>query len=282
MIETKNKQLNIKDLAIGTPKKEQKVKDPVLGFGEREWAMVRTLLQITPIDLGSDSNGLLATHILDNSQLESVEFYAEELERKDIEAAREKEKLKTNDLNTWNDFIEKARDLKLAYPEGFQNLKLDDEFYNKMKKQFYEDIDRGFTRNVVDPILAAFNLKFVFPKKARDIENDGKIWSEVRDIYIASGNHYEGDDYLMNAAFIKSTFPSKYKELSIDPDYCESVASDLLEDENDIIDHIRIEAYMRVILAEEVKITTRGIEINFDKTPDEFAITRPIPERRRF
>ncbi|MDO8618639.1 MAG: hypothetical protein Q7R49_01700 [Candidatus Daviesbacteria bacterium] len=260
---------NIKDLNIEEPAKrvEPSPLDQILSsLTEEEWKGI--VGSVSP----SDTEAILVLKILSPKRME------EKVNTPGFNIPRHfSQVLKYKEQEVWSVFAENTAYLKLAFPDKISELGVDNQTWGNMLVNLAAN-----PGGVVERTLRmTYYMYLISPSKAKDLElaeNENLFKSTAQFTRKNVGSRWW-------FAVYKTLFPEKYREIALTKD-------ELKQDYNLMENWRKSErwsrflaaaANLRILEADEVKVTEQGMEI-IDKAPEvnlESTIP-PIPETRKF
>jgi len=183
----------------------------------------------------------------------------------------------------WQQFTRVAMALKLLFPTRISELKLDDSVWEGMK----DKLDKyRFQTDFVSYLTHALRMTFLFPARKDEMGLGETVWNGAK--RQLENNHRKGKwaIYAQHAVAMKALFPKKViAELKIGKDEWDRMKEMLpmLWSDNDMGKFMAHAMHMKLLAAEEIKITDKGFEIIMPKDePDFREEIPPMPVARKF
>ena len=175
--------------------------------------------------------------------------------------------------------------MKILFPERVGELNLNEGLWEGIKIAITRDRLGHLWRALADKLIAA---KILFPEMISELhfdEFDEEVWREIKkemDSSRAAGNW---EVFSWRAVALKFFFPKRVQELGLDAKAWQGM-EDMLpqyqadDAQRDFAVHAML---MKLLAAEEINITDKGLEIIMQKKDPEFKEeTPPMPQARKF
>ena len=184
----------------------------------------------------------------------------------------------------WGLGVSLAANMKILFPEKNMNNLIDMDSWRQIIQTFSSMKDIGSLR---DSIVFASEVKILNPERFKDLELDEeKTWDEIETLLDRYRN-VNIDVFAKIARQVRIVFPEKFYSLNLDAAMWEKMMK--LFRKQEILDplldprHIQFTASLKLLAAEEIKITDKGLEIIMSKEKPEFKEeTPPMPQTRKF
>lgn len=284
MIEQKSEQIDIKSLTLTESMRKPGVVDPVTYFSETDWEEARSLMespglfghgfflllpQINPslLDEFRESKGKI------NSQFDNF--------TQSIKAP----------VKNWEKMCLLGAELKTIDPERFAALRFPKRAFDRaLSKLDRELTDRNAWGSMIPPAFYPLGLAVVFPQYREETAASNNIANSVKAEFDYSLQAEEWDVFVSSAAAMRILMPDVFEENRskivqaleerMDIKHLMSY-NDLLDRPARIYDKVFSAAHLRMLLAEEIQLTSRGIRL---KMPEVKKDLKPesLPKRRNF
>ena len=281
--------INIHELTIEEPEKPSELPfDPVQKITEEDWTTMEELLEHYKESynerrmFGNEkkrvygwdfSNQAKNMRILDPTK----DLYLEE-DARECMSGELKERRSNKD---WAAFSVQAANMKIIDPT--QDLGLNQTAWNGMKKQLEEYRLRDQAHQWKNFSAQAMRMKILDPNQ--DLNLDQSAWQHMTDEleYYRTGGYWDSFAY---QAMIMKVIDQKY-DLKLDQATWQGMRGELeaLRQENETEEwkkFISLATEMKILAAEEVKVTDRGLEIKMRKDKPLTSSVPPLPETKQF
>ena len=270
--------INIKDLTLEEPekKKSELPFDPERDITEEDWKRVReSLLSIRQEEHPEFTYPELvkSVKILFPERVSEFNFDDDFLWR------RTKLWSQRHGLPSLLDYV---FEIKLAFPERISELNLDKlQEINKHIEVYRQRNDWAMFAS------AAMKMKILFPERIAELHLDETAWVGMKEELEQLRTPDLWGYFAKRAMAMKILYPEKSSELNLDSHAWEGMKQDLEKcraQEHKTWWHISEQAIaMKILVAEEIKITDKGLEIIMPKEKPVFKEEVPsMPQRRKF
>jgi hypothetical protein len=282
MIAEVKDRLNIKELASANPEiNNNNLMDPIYLFKDEHWDKIRNAYE-ERIPFGNIHTEYRNIHFLNPEVFKGLHMPQEDILHEQTAASGAQTYLSDPTLRAR--LVASALDLKLFAPSEYQQLNLGEETYNGLLNEYLSNDD------ISQNIYSICNLKILFPEKAAEIENSDRLWNWFKDTQIyhlnESRSGFKRINAFATAGTIKFVFPEKFEEYKkdiVDRNEWENTMEDLRSDiDKDFEMALHTAPWIRLLAAEKVQLTNRGIVLTMPKPKVSLIQETNIPERRRF
>jgi hypothetical protein len=287
MIESDPHKINIKELTLTEPILKPKIGDPKNQFIEADWVALQELCKTESV-LGHGF--FLMLQIADSEYRKKIELPRNIVSESAMLLGVTTRRMMAGD-GDWERVILGGSDLKALNPDIYKQHELDDVIFEKLLSGFevlLEDQEVWGSGNT--PSFLALNLANLFPQHGKVIEASSKIADAVEEDHDYALNREYWNEYIHIAAAMRIAFPKGYQryqdkvhetlEHKIDiEEYMESSTNPVRD--ASIQDRVINASHLRILLAEDVKLTNRGIILKMpeQKSEETFA---SMPVKRKF
>jgi hypothetical protein len=259
--------INIKELSIDTPKKSQPCQEYLANISQDDWEKVSKKLSVNYIAKGwyQFFEKAAAMSILDPEKTPKPL-----LNEGDYEAVVNDLQVRKND-NMFNFGVLElalASEIQVLFPE--KNVAVDTDL---KPESVILEIGRKFS----DPLMAADGLisYFILFPDRKDLLDKDLFGNFLQENTETLGKM----ESLTCLTALKLLFPDLYKEPP--PHVLEDLRT-TVESRKSGDDFFTFASYLKMLVAEEVKMTPKGLEIKMDPDKDFKDASLSVPERRRF
>lgn len=171
--------------------------------------------------------------------------------------------------------------LKVLFPERAPSMLKSlgpDKFWVPQKRRLKEYREH----RLWDKFLAhAEKMKIIFPERTTKLNIDDATWGNLKESLRTEAT----DRFAKKAAFMRVLSPDRFADLKIDKPLFEK-SGVMLEEyrrKNDWLSFLDQAAALKILSAEKVEVTYKGLEITMPKKEQEFKeITPPLLEIKKF
>ena len=274
--------INIKDLTLEEPEKKRGLLFE--GITGEDWKnIIKTIEHPKGIGFRSWSDiaeNVAAMKILFPEGIRDLEMGEDALWsalKQELEDLRRRKK--------WKYFFQVATNTKIIFPERTPELNLDDELWKKLEGHLRGRImSQGSGKTMwTDIARFAMEARFLFPEKFSQLELGDDVWRGVLKNLEKHLRKELWTSYCQRAAQLRVVFPGRFHELKVKDNW--QNARDMLaklrtnESWNGFL---QLASAMKLLAAEDIKITNRSVEIIMKETPDFKEEIPPIPQTRKF
>jgi len=267
--------INIKDLTLEEPPKKRELPfDVERDITEEDWDKLCRFLEEISVDdparRSSFAYVAMNTKLLyPNKPAEYFEGLAEKI----------KSSAEQNRPDSYQNFSLIAAALKVLSPEKFSEFHIDNNDWQGMKEvlESYKNGDHwdNFAWH-------AMKMKIIFPNKTSELFLDENAWFHMEETLF---RHRNNNDRALFAMEMRLLFPEKVLDFRIDKQMWDEMGKALTQSriENEYYDFSTLAVTMKLLAAEEIKITDQGLEVIMQKEKSEFKEeTPPMPQTRKF
>ena len=275
-----SERINIKDLTLEEPEKKRGLPfDPERDITEEDWEGMK-----------NDTKKDRAEHMW--------YFFAKKVMSMNILLPEKMEELDLKNEETWQgmrDYLKKllkegsssdhlvsyATAMKIIFPERFSEFYVGGEVWEGMKNRLNREREAA---NWWAFAILALEMKILFPDRSSEFLDDTaregmeKLLKKMRSEKIWY-------NYFQQAMQAKVLFPDRASDLYPDKTAWKEIKEHLMRARTDSRGEtfLEIAMHMKLLAAEEIKITDQGLEIIMPKENPEFKEeTPPMPQTRKF
>ncbi len=181
--------------------------------------------------------------------------------------------------NRWWVFATRAMCLKILFPDKTAELDLDPAWQGmKDALESYRQADNWW--NFANQ---AMQLKILFPDKTAELDLNDLAWQGMKNKleYYRQGSWHAFADQAMN---LKILFPDRTAELDLNDSAWQGMKEELESDRrnNNWGDFTSQATELKILAANEVKVTDQGLEITMRPLESFKSEKKPRPERKNF
>jgi len=265
--------INIHELTVEEPEKPSELPfDPERDITEEDWGNMKNSLRKQSVDI--------AYHALN---LEIITpGVVRELALNNVDWQRMKVKLDlVREAKNPSAFAEEATAMKILFPERSNELNLDEEIWTMLNDHLNKVYRKG--NHWYDFSHLAVEMLILFPHRAVELNLNKEAWKGIHGELLRCVP--DGDSFYISAKNMKLLFPSNMNELVLDKKIWDALKRGLKDRKKwgDWAGFSSRVMAMKILAAEEVKITEKGIEINMHVHKE--GITTeipPTPETKQF
>jgi hypothetical protein len=191
----------------------------------------------------------------------------------------------------WERVILAGNDLRALNPAIYKQRELGEDIFVRLLSGFEVALeDRDAWGSGVPPDLHALNLAILFPNNRKTIEGSSRIADAIEEDHVYALNREYWNDYIHTAAAMRIAFPKAFNryrgniyetlEQKVDVEQYLGSGAVPIRDPN-IQDRVINAAHLRILLAEDVRVTNRGLFLKMPMKKAELKSTS-VPVRRRF
>lgn len=193
-------------------------------------------------------------------------------------------------LETYRDvsplvFINIAASLKILFPQRFGELNDDNlnRIWTEAKKEL-ETENEGGSDASFNQVHDFLDLILLFPDRKSDINLDESLYLSAKRETEDTLQQGKWHDFVSLALSLRLVFPERFTEIKIktnDWQMMKEALKNSVEEKGWNSRNIALAAGMKILAAEEVKITDQGLEITMPK-PAFQRFAQPLPQIRKF
>lgn len=277
--------VNIKDLTLEEPHPESIVLfDPERDIHETGWKiligvardMVADRRRLELSGLTNDWGWLEVEELTWLKVLSPERFSAANLVDKDLEDSIFNDALRQREQNRMSDFTELAMYIKILFPERFDQLNMEGN-WTALKSQFDRDRQHPVTWNF---LTTAFFIRAVFPNRQSELSLDQEAGNTLLSFVDSLGQNGR----LITRAYFKILFPQIVNNPNQEDQEMFNRRINWLNKGSINYAYLTLDAAsMKILSADEVKMTDKGLEVAMVKPKPSYSETvQPLPEVRRF
>ena len=274
--------ISIKELTLEEPEKKRELSfDPEGDLTEEYWrGMINTfelaLQEGHPLDASSLAAGL---KILSPERMDKLDF---EDKTKEV---MENFLISSRDIEVWDYFIAQAYALQIVFPGRISGFLLDDITWEGIKGELEKHRAKDWE------VFAnhAMAVKIAFPNKKSELQLDNTAWEGMKDILQQYRIDRDWMSYTIHAVNMRILYPEKTTGLGFDTLPWKEIKDEIKEpltgsETKDFWRRLCVAfMYLKLLAAEEIKITDQGLEVIMQKEKPEFKEEiPPMPQRRSF
>jgi len=221
-----------------------------------------------------------------------------------------------------SDFFEIAEDMKIIFPERESELNLDDVMWNEMArglrntggysivrkarvlfperlksvyslddgdwgeiKHWCLEFDELYSGNFEDFIKKVRFAFYLFPERIMELDLENTMWDDAKKI-IEEYRTKDIEKFVYYLAQAKLIFPNKVKRSTVEPEIW-SLGREKLQNHrlgNKWKSFAALAATMKILAAEQIQITDKGLEVLMPKSKKDFKTktTESLPQTKKF
>lgn len=284
MIEQKSRQIDIKVLTLTEPVKKSGIADPTEFFTESDWDEAKGLME----QPGLFGHGFFL--LLSQLHPPSIGEFRQSKGQINSQFDNYTQGIKAP-VKNWEEVMMLGADLKTVDPERFATLKFPKRVFDRtLSKLDRELTDRNAWGSMYPPAFFPLCLAVVFPQHTEKIAASNNVASRLRDDFEYSLRNEEWDVFVSTAAAMRILLPEDFEENRekivqalderMDGEHLMNY-NDLLGRPATIFDKVFNGTHLKMLRAEEVKITPRGLSMTMSK---DVVNLKPesLPKKRNF
>lgn len=280
----KEEKIDIKKLAVEEPEKKSEIKvsfDPEKEITNEDWERMKENLK----NRRGDNWPNFFIRAVEIKLLFPDRTAELRLDDERVLGAMKEGLGKYRQKNKWWQFSEAAMEAKILFPERAAELGLDEQARKEMKKKLDHYKENKSWGEFAEQ---AMRVKIVFPHKASELGLTEEFWkNQKKRLERPRRNRYLywGGDFAERAAVMKILFPERVPELGLNKETWEGMEGYLVERRNhgQLANFSKQAINMKILAAEEVKVSDNGLEIIMSKEKPKLGKeTPPLPETRKF
>ena len=273
--------INIKDLTIEEPERKKGLLfDAEKEITDEDWEELKNTFSGMREREGSLNlmNHAMAMKILSSERVKELRFGEEDWTNSkflyEIHRARG---------SHTESFDSLAIAMRVVFPERASELRLDETLWESYKRTIEQ---YKLEENWLSFHALAVRAKILFPKKfGEEITLDRKSLEELKKAFIWYREDNNWDSFIRRTFQAKILYPESLEEFNIDDATWKNMKKKLQESRKGKywIDFAEYAMFLKLLAAEEIKITNKGLEVIMQKEEAEFKEeTPPMPQTRKF